>query len=567
MGLIKKLDANIANKIAAGEVIEKLGNVVKELVENAIDAEATKIDIDLLDSGMKSIKVTDNGTGMDEDDALLAFERHATSKITNVNDLFRIQSLGFRGEALPSIASISRVELCSSIGEEGVEIIFEDGKMISKNKISMNQGTRIEVTKLFYSTPARFKYLKSSQYELAVIVSLVNGFALANPHISFRLTNDKKQLFVSHSNDSVTNLMAQIYGLQVGKSLIYFEKENRDYHVYGYTTNPIVNRSRRDYINIVVNNRIIQNRDIVTAISDVYDQLLPKNRYPVAIIYIEVDPLLIDVNIHPRKQEIKFSEKDKLIKLIKTAISEKLEITNIYQKPDQSFEQTKIQFYEEKIEEEVSKKETTFIKEDVRVEEKEEKRIIPDLEYIGQYGGTYLLWQNEEGLYLMDQHAAAERIRYERYLKNWSIKNQEIQELISPLKLDLSNDLIIKVPSIISVIENLGVKLEVKDNHILVYSVPMWFPKDLEEVYLESMVIELLEGKDVSQKSLIDDLAKLLSCKHSLKANHYISSMEANQLLNDLRKCERPFTCPHGRPIIVDLSNRQIEYWFNRVIK
>ncbi|MDY0138794.1 MAG: DNA mismatch repair endonuclease MutL, partial [Candidatus Izemoplasmatales bacterium] len=240
MGLIKKLDANIANKIAAGEVIEKLGNVVKELVENAIDAEATKIDIDLLDSGMKSIKVTDNGTGMDEDDALLAFERHATSKITNVNDLFRIQSLGFRGEALPSIASISRVELCSSIGEEGVEIIFEDGKMISKNKISMNQGTRIEVTKLFYSTPARFKYLKSSQYELAVIVSLVNGFALANPHISFRLTNDKKQLFVSHSNDSVTNLMAQIYGLQVGKSLIYFEKENRDYHVYGYTTNPIV---------------------------------------------------------------------------------------------------------------------------------------------------------------------------------------------------------------------------------------------------------------------------------------------------------------------------------------
>ena len=565
MGIIRRLDVNIANKIAAGEVIDKLANVVKELVENSVDAEATKIDIDLLDSGMKSIKVTDNGLGMDESDAILAFERHATSKIATVNDLFRIQSLGFRGEALPSIAAISRVDLSTSNGENSVNIIVEDGKLIEKNTASLNQGTKIEVTKLFYSTPARFKYMKSPQYELANIVSLVNGFALANPHISFRLTNDKKQLFISHNNDSITNIMAKIYGVSVGKSLIYFEAKNRDYQISGYTTNPVVNRSSRNYINIVVNNRIIQNKDIVNAFQDSYEQLLPKNRYPVAIIYIDVDPLLIDVNIHPRKQEIKFSENDKLVNLIKTTLKEKLEVTNIYQKPSDEYQQTKISFYEEN----PIVQEPLFV-EEVKTKENVispvEERIIPDMEYIGQYSGTYLLWQNEKGLFLLDQHAAAERIRYERYLKKWSSFNPEITELITPLTVELTNDIMIELEPYLKQINDLGIKVDIQNNFVLVKTIPNWFPKDFEEIYVEAIISDLISGKVVNQKTLIDDLAKLLSCKHSLKANHYISSIEANQLLNDLRKCERPFTCPHGRPIIVDISHRQIEYWFNRVL-
>ncbi|MDT8336675.1 MAG: DNA mismatch repair endonuclease MutL [Candidatus Izemoplasmatales bacterium] len=563
MGIIRRLDANIANKIAAGEVIEKLANVVKELVENSIDAEASKIDIDLIESGMKSIKVTDNGLGMDESDALLAFERHATSKIKNVNDLFRIHSLGFRGEALPSIAAISRVDLATSQGDQGINIIIEDGKVLEKRSISINQGTRIEVTKLFYSTPARFKYLKSPQYELSVIVSLVNGFALANPHISFRLTNDKKQLFVSNNNEAVTNLMAQIYGVQVGKSLIYFEGESRDYHIYGYTTNPIVNRSSRKYINIVVNNRMIQNKDIASAITEVYEQLIPKNRYPIAILYIEVDPLLIDVNIHPRKQEIKFSEKDKLIALIKKTINEKLEITNIYQKPSEDYLQTKIHFYEEETK---PNQERLILEEIIDLKENKTCSVIPDMEYIGQYSGTYLLLQNEEGLYLLDQHAAAERIRYERYLEKWRRNNQETQSLITPLKVELANNLLINLSIYQKQINALGIDLEIKDNHVLVNKIPNWFPKGYEEIYIESLIMDLLEEKHPDQESLIDDLAKLLACKHSLKANHYISSLEANQLLNDLRKCERPYTCPHGRPIFVGISHRQIEYWFNRVM-
>jgi DNA mismatch repair protein MutL len=565
MGIIRRLDVNIANKIAAGEVIEKLANVVKELVENSIDAEATKIDVDLLEFGMKSIKVTDNGLGMDESDAFLAFERHATSKIKSVNDLFRIQSLGFRGEALPSIAAISRVDLSTSIDSVGINIIFEDGKMIEKKSASINQGTQIEVTKLFYSTPARFKYLKSPQYELANIVSLINGFALANPHISFRLTNDRKQLFVSSGNDSVTNIIGQIYGVQVAKSLIYFEAKNRDYQISGYTTNPIINRSSRNYINVVVNNRIIQNKDTVNAFADSYDQLIPKNRYPVAIIYIEVDPLLIDVNIHPRKQEIKFSENEKLISLIKKTLREKLEVTHIYQKPSDEYSQTKIHFYEEQN----LKQESLNLVEEEQVaynETEENKQVIPDMEYIGQYSGTYLIFQNEKGLYLLDQHAAAERIRYERYLKKWSQFNQETQTLITPLTVELTNEIIFQLPLFVDKIKSLGVDLDILDNFVLIKKIPNWFPQGYEEIYVETLIMDLLDEKDTDQTTLIDDLAKLLACKHSLKANHYISSLEANQLLNDLRKCERPYTCPHGRPIIVDISHRQIEYWFNRVL-
>jgi DNA mismatch repair protein MutL len=563
MGIIRRLDPTIANKIAAGEVIESLANVVKELVENSLDAEATKIDIELTEAGMKMIKVSDNGIGMDFDDALLAFERHATSKIKTVNDLFRIQSLGFRGEALPSIASISRVNLLTGKDEAGINIIYEDGKLVDKHKVWMNQGTIIEVTKLFYSTPARFKYLKSVQYELSKIVALINGFALANPQVSFRLFNDKKQLLVTRNNESITNIMAQIYGVQAANSLIYFENKNRDYHIYGYTSNPIVNRSNQSYITIVVNNRVVSNKEITKSIVESYDQLIPKNRYPITIMYVEVDPLLIDVNIHPRKQEIKFSEREKLQNLIKSTLLEKLEITNIYQKPDDDFSQTKMKFFEE----EPSEYKTENIKSSAEPEKKPvQKRYIPDLEYIGQFAGTYLVWQNEEGLFLLDQHAAAERIRYEKYLNKWHASNQESVEILIPLKIELNNEIALRLEEKVKDFKELGLDVKVQNESLYVNKIPNWFPRDYEEIYVEAVALSLANEEKVAKKTMIDDLAKLLACKHSLKANHYISSLEANQLLSDLRKCERPFTCPHGRPIIVDISMSQIEHWFNRVI-
>lgn len=569
MSIIKRLDTVIANKIAAGEVIEKIGNVVKELVENSIDAASKKIDIDLLESGLKSITVTDDGTGMDASDAVLAFERHATSKITNVNDLFRINSLGFRGEALPSIASISRVEMITSTGNTGIKVVYEDGNFIEKSNVSSNKGTQINVTKLFYTTPARFKYLKSPQYELAVIQSMINRFAFAYPNISFRLTNNNKLMFISPGNQNITDIIANIYSTDIARQMVAFSKDSRDYKIHGMTSNPIINRSSRNYINIFVNQRAITDTKIIRVIKECYDQLIPKNRYPVTVLYIECDPSIIDVNIHPRKQEIKFSEYEKLLSIIKAAISEKVTYQSIYQTPKpKDFQQEKISFHEPseptyKPEPEVEEPEPLTT--EVDKPKTPEKNLIADMEYIGQYSGTYLLFQNEAGLFLLDQHAAAERIRYERYLHHMTTTLGE-RPMLVPLRLHLSNTVTLRLADYLDDLTKFGVHVEIVDNEILIHQVPLWFPENYELMYTEAVIMKLIELHTLDNESIIDDLAKLLACKHSLKANHYITKMEANQLVKDLRKCKKPYTCPHGRPIIVTISIDQIERLFNRVM-
>lgn len=579
MGKIKKLDQIIANKIAAGEVIEKLGNVVKELVENSIDANANKIDIELKDSGLKLIKVTDNGTGMDESDAMLSFERHATSKIETVKDLFSISSLGFRGEALSSIASIAKVELLTSAEEEGIKIVYENGKLIDKKKASANRGTQVKVSKLFYSTPARFKYLKSSHYELAIIVGMVHKFALSFPGISFRLLNDGKLLFVSNGNNSVLDIMANIYGTEVARSLLTFLGQNRDYKVSGYTSNPLVNRSSRNYMNVIVNKRVISDSKITRTIKECYEQLIPISRYPITVLYIEVDPSLIDVNIHPRKQEIKFSEYNSLLDLIKESIEAKIRPQKIYQKPDNEILQTKLVFHEEErfsVNEELE--ENNYLGEPKQpnkdrqnpiqkiLPEGKPETVIPDMDYIGQYTGTYLIFQNEDAMYLIDQHAAAERIRYEKYAILMKNKNLENQDLLVPMELDLPMDVLIQAKPYLEQLNEFGLEIELFHNHAQINRIPSWFPTGFELVYTEAAIMNFVEEKTTTKEKLIDDLAKLLACKHSLKANHYITEREAQSLLKDLRKCNRPYTCPHGRPIIVTISNNQVERWFNRVI-
>ena len=570
MSVIKRLDTVISNKIAAGEVIEKIGNVVKELVENSIDAKSTKIDIDLMESGLKSITVTDNGSGMDETDALLAFERHATSKIENVNDLFRINSLGFRGEALPSIAAISRVELTTSISNTGIKVVFEDGRFIEKTSTSSNIGTKISITKLFYTTPARFKYLKSPQYELAVIQGMVNKFSLAYPNISFRLSNNAKLLFVTSGNNAIIDIIASIYSKDVARNMVEFKADSRDYEIQGFTTNPIINRSSRNYINIFVNKRQILDQRIVRVIKECYEQLIPKNRYPITVLYIECDPGIIDVNIHPRKQEIKFSEYDKLLSLIKKTIASKISIQSIYQnaKP-KDFSQEKMEFHEPVSETYLSEvtNQLSFEKELDNAPEPETipKETIADMEYIGQYTGTYLIFQNESGLFLVDQHAAAERIRYERYISKMT-NSTGSQALLVPLKLNLSNDITIQLKDYLDKLNEFGIEALIEENEILITQVPIWFVKNYELVYTEEVIMKLVNNFDLSSKVIIDDLAKLLACKHSLKANHFITSKEADILIQDLRKCDRPYTCPHGRPIIVKISIDQIERLFNRVL-
>ncbi|QWB99366.1 DNA mismatch repair endonuclease MutL [Mycoplasmatota bacterium] len=571
MGKIKKLDPIIANKIAAGEVIEKLANVVKELVENAIDAGAKNIDIELLDSGLKMIKVIDDGDGMDEEDILQAFERHATSKILSVNDLFRITSLGFRGEAIPSIASISKTTITSNQNGQAKSVVFDNGQFIEKKDGHLNRGTKVEVEKIFYYTPARFKYLKSEHYELAMIQNLIHQFALSYPDISFKLSNNKKNLFVSNGDGLVINLLAQIYGSNVGKALIPFKASSRDYKIYGLTSKPVINRSNKNYIHIIVNHRVIQDTEIIRSILESYDQMIPKQRYPITALYIDVDPLLIDVNVHPRKQEIKFSEKKRLLELIKETIEEQVKDKPIFQSVEKKETQVSMSFYEEEKTYESYKDDALDVSNpkehrEAIQEEKKDKEIIPDLFYIGQYSGTYLIFQNNQALFLVDQHAAAERIRYERYSKEMQRNNQAYKNTLVPLQMDYSGDVLQIIKDYQDEIESIGIDLDFHDHYILVKEVPFWFPDGYEDIYMEAIIDSILEERPTSKKALVDELAILLACKHSLKANHYISEKEANHLIEDLRKCDKPYTCPHGRPIIVKIEHQRIEHWFNRVI-
>ncbi|MFH0992886.1 MAG: DNA mismatch repair endonuclease MutL, partial [bacterium] len=321
MGIIIKLDPHLANMIAAGEVVERVGNVVKELMENAIDANASVIAIELKESGLAAIRVADNGSGMEADDALAAFERHATSKIRSERDLFRIASLGFRGEALPSIAAVSRVELVTSTGgAAGRKVVYRDGALLENGLCSAAKGTSVTVTKLFYNTPARLKFLKSPHAELAFIAELVDKYAIARPDIAFSLSNDNRMLVRTSGNNDRSAVVAAVYGVAAAKEMVPFAGANRDYRVKGRLASPIVNRVSRSYVTVAVNGRVVRNPKAVQAIVEGYGQTIPKGRYPIVFVDIATDPLLIDVNIHPTKLEIKFSEEASLMGLLTETI-------------------------------------------------------------------------------------------------------------------------------------------------------------------------------------------------------------------------------------------------------
>jgi len=553
--------------IAAGEVVERIVNVVKELIENSLDAGATRIQISLKDSGFAMVQVSDNGSGMDPEDSLLAFSRHATSKIKNEYDLFHITSLGFRGEALPSIASVSRVEMETSDKKVGTRIVYEDGRLLVNEETATRDGTTITVTRLFFNTPARFKYLKTETVELRLIVDFVDKMAFAHPDVAFRLENNGRMLLQTSGNNSETDIFAVVYGLEVAKSVKRFSGKNRDYSIEGYFANPIHNRSGRQSVILIVNGRPIRDFILTREIVECFIGYLPKDKYPIILLNIAVDPQLIDVNIHPTKAEVKFSELETLRKLISETLKEAIGKTKVIQTAsDKSDTQIKMGFgtsYPNK-----EPEEGLFVKEEEEIpKEDKASNEFPDFEYVGQYGGTYLLFQNEAGLYLVDQHAAAERIRYEKYLNLMLAPNKETYQLLLPMELSLSNTLteMIGKDTIDKAKEN-GLVIRKKDlSTILLETVPSWYPKGHEADFAETVVSSLIEEGKTDKKTLVDETAKLLACKRSLKANHRLSREEAERLVGDLSKCNRPYTCPHGRPIIVLIGEYDIEKWFYRV--
>jgi DNA mismatch repair protein MutL len=619
MGKIRKLDDQLSNKIAAGEVVERPASVVKELVENAIDANSTIIEIELEEAGLTKIRVIDNGDGMEEDDCLVAFERHATSKIKDEHDLFRIRTLGFRGEALPSIASVSEVEMKTSTGDgPGTKLVLKGGKLVVHERTTSRKGTDITVSNLFFNTPARLKYMKTIHTELGHVTDVVNRLAMAHPDISFRLRHHGKQLLYTSGNGDVRHVLAAIYGMDVAKKMIPIQAESLDFTVQGYISLPEVTRASRNYISTIVNGRYVRNIPLAKAIEAGYHTLLPIGRYPVVFLSISMDPILVDVNVHPAKLEVRFSKEAELNELVTQAIRQALQARTLIpemtikqkETPKPKAEQTAWTFehvvkepfvsplvhvdkpkqvdepkqsspVEEQKEEipsflpAVESKQNDVDDELVEIDEQtessdEQEHVndrLPPLYPIGQMHGTYILAQNERGLYIIDQHAAQERIKYEYFREKVGEVINEVQELLVPLTFHYPTDEYVLIDAHREELAKCGVFLEpFGHNTFIVRSHPSWFPKGEEAEIIEEMIQQVIDMKKVDIKQLREKAAILMSCKRSIKANEYLRDDEIFALLESLRKTTDPFTCPHGRPIIIHFSTYELEKMFKRVM-
>ncbi|MBQ1812701.1 MAG: DNA mismatch repair endonuclease MutL [Bacilli bacterium] len=583
MSKIKVMDEILANKIAAGEVIEKCVSIVKELVENSIDAKSSKIRIDLLNSGVNEIKVTDNGIGMDSDDALLAFQRHATSKLLSDKDLFNINSLGFRGEALPSIASVSEVELKTCQKDVGTRIVIKGGKLIINEKCEARVGTEIIVKKLFYNTPARLKHLSSLYTELANVSEFVNKIALSYPSISFTLTNDGKILLNTDGRGSLLKVINSIYGIDITKRMIEVSGSDDEYSISGYISLPEVNKSSRNHMITIVNGRIVRNLEINKCINEAYHTYKPDDRYPIVILNIEVDTSLVDVNIHPTKQDIKFSKLEELKELITNiiinALKEKILIPKMEEKSTIPFinkvivEKEVVEDKKEEIKEEKKYEEVTldldYIKEETSSYQEEivDNKKVPVMYPVGVVRGTYIVCQNEDGMFLIDQHAANERINYEYYYESLTNKTEVVNMLI-PINLEFPSNEYLIIKENLDILRDIGFDIEEFGiSSFIIRSHPIWLPKGNEELAIKKILELIVEKeKNFDKQRFNDRVAATVACKASIKANDAISIEEMEVLVNKLRQCKNPYTCPHGRPTIIFYSNYELEKLFKRAM-
>ncbi len=590
MAKIQVMDENLANKIAAGEVIERLMNVVKELTENSLDAGADDIKIELVDTGLKLIKVTDNGVGMSKEDAVLAFSRHATSKCKSINDLFNIESLGFRGEALPSIASVSKVRLKTSDGKEGTVVTLEGGKNLKQEKSDLVKGTSIEVRDIFYNTPVRLKYIKNLYTELASITEYVNKMALSYPDVKFVLKNNDKTLLNTDGKGNLLKVIYEIYGKNVASKMIEFKGENEDYKISGYISYPECYRATRSAINVFVNKRAIKNSEIIRTIVDSYHTYIHAGKYPIVVLNIETDPVLVDCNVHPTKMDIKFSKMETLKDLIYETFSDYLKkivfipeanVRNysVEEEETKEKEDTKEESNDENIidlnsevadtdesyekKEEIEPVQLKLVEDDTDSPYKIKKMIPRGIVY-----KTYIIAENEDGMYLIDQHAAAERVNYEKTLKKFLNHEGVSIPLLVPISLEYPKSDFIILKSKLDVLEKLGfVVEEFGDNTLVVREHSSLFVRDGHEKEDISKIFDiLLTEKDFDGKKFIDHACATIACRMSIKANDYITLNEAEYVLDELRKCNQPFNCPHGRPTIITFTKYELEKMFKRVL-
>ena len=707
MGKINILSAELSNKIAAGEVVERPSSVVKELVENSIDAGSTSIKVIIKEFGIQQIRIIDNGSGISNDDLARAFLRHATSKISADYDLFHIETLGFRGEALASISSVSKVVIKSCAGEaQGKMLVLEGGKVVSEEYYAPIKGTDLSVENLFYNTPARLKYLRNPHTEQANITNIIHKFALSYPNVAFELHVDGKITFKTYGDGDVHKILSKIYNMGVARNMIEFSGSNDDYKVFGYISVPEETRASKNYINIFINGRYIKNYGIQNAIIDAYGTLLMINRYPLCVINIEMDPILLDVNVHPTKQEVRLSKEAELIRLIKEVIAErlsnytyipqgmnnvltkkekaKIEKINFLDELDNKFGdvEDKNIFSEEKKEPEVDlevelsfpdtqeevvshviqedeflfggdllsksgeekiqvqSKENTFnqrnktqkiksdlpdlsysshprdnrnkfgdkptkkeienfmnfskkednasygdriekvvsnvVKDDSHFNEIKDVKIVqdddtkvrtlPDLKVLAQIFKTYILSEADNKLFLIDQHAAAERYNYEKLQREFIERKNYKKQMLIPLMFDFSIEEAAEIRNNLEKFEELGIVFEeFGDNSYVVREFPGWIEED-EEQMIKIIVEKVLRNNNITFNELRNDAIAMASCKMSIKANQVLTDVEMNKVISDLYKCKNPFTCPHGRPIITKMEKKDLEKMFKRIV-
>ena len=707
MGKINILSAELSNKIAAGEVVERPSSVVKELVENSIDAGSTNIKVIIKEFGIQQIRIIDNGSGITNDDLARAFLRHATSKISADYDLFHIETLGFRGEALASISSVSKVTIKSCAGEaQGKMLVLEGGKVVSEEYYAPIKGTDLSVENLFYNTPARLKYLRNPHTEQANITNIIHKFALSYPNVAFELHVDGKITFKTYGDGDVHKILSKIYNMGVARNMIEFSGSNDDYKVFGYISVPEETRASKNYINIFINGRYIKNYGIQNAIIDAYGTLLMINRYPLCVINIEMDPILLDVNVHPTKQEVRLSKEAELIRLIKEVIAErlsnytyipqgmnnvltkkekaKIEKINFLDELDNKFGDVadKNIFSEEKKEPEVDlevelsfpdtqeevashviqedeflfggdlltnspeekipvqSKENTFnqrsktqriksdlpdlsysshprdnrnkfgdkptkkeienfmnfskkednasygdriekvvsnvVKDDSHFNEIKDVKIVqdddtkvrtlPDLKVLAQIFKTYILSEADNKLFLIDQHAAAERYNYEKLQREFIERKNYKKQMLIPLMFDFSVEEAAEVRNNLEKFEELGIVFEeFGDNSYVVREFPGWIEED-EEQMIKIIVEKVLRNNNITFNELRNDAIAMASCKMSIKANQVLTDVEMNKVISDLYECKNPFTCPHGRPIITKMEKKDLEKMFKRIV-
>lgn len=627
MAEIHELSAVLADQIAAGEVVERPASVVKELVENALDAKAEQITIETKEAGLEMIRVTDDGEGIEADDVETAFKRHATSKITSREDLFRVATLGFRGEALPSIASVSDVVLMTAhAGDEtGTTIHIKGGKIVSNDASQLRNGTQITVSNLFFNTPARLKYLSSLATELSHVSDIVNRLALSHSDVAFVLKNNGKTLLKTAGNGNQKQTFSAIYGVKAAAKMISFNAKDLDFEVDGMVSYPELTRSNRNGISLLINGRYIRNFKLTKAVLDGYGSKLMVGRFPYAVINVRLDPLLCDVNVHPTKQEVRISKEPQLEKLISEGIFARLsqenlipnavknlnhskrtgfsgEQTNLLEKspkykgpvsaevtaalvgeslddkldgkqnvlakdvrPIVISKRTDLEKAELKIWDQKYAQKKTSVKDQENSAESSKKRF-PELRYIGQMHGTYLFAESEDGLYIIDQHAAQERCKYEYYRTEIGNVSSNQQRLLVPIVLPYPTTDALKIEENLDKLANLGIELEdFGKNTYILRQHPTWFKQGEEEEIVREMIDMFLNDDKLTVAKFREKTAIMMSCKRSIKANHHLEEEQAKVLLKKLSACENPFNCPHGRPVLVHFTSKDMEHMFKRI--